>query len=68
MAGDNSTAAPSGSIFSGGNESSYEDQSYSPPAPSYTPSPGDGGEGGNSGGGGKIVCTMMNELLRLWII
>ena len=42
-------------------EAAFEDQSYSPPAPSYTPSPGDGGEGGNSGGGGKIVCTMMNE-------
>jgi len=41
-----------------GNLGDYQIQ---PSTPSYTPSPGDGGEGGNNNSGGKIVCTMMNE-------
>ena len=40
---------------------SLGDYQIQPSTPSYTPSPGDGGEGGNNNSGGKIVCTMMNE-------
>ena len=48
---------PSSGTGSGG----LGDYQIQPSTPSYTPSPGDGGEGGNNNSGGKIVCTMMNE-------
>ena len=54
-----------GPITGGTNNNDYDsglgDYQVQPSTPSYTPSPGDGGEGGNNNSGGKIVCTMMNE-------
>ena len=54
-----------GPITGGTNNNDYDsglgDYQVQPSTPSYTPSPGDDGEGGNNNSGGKIVCTMMNE-------
>ncbi len=57
-AGQGTITNPSNYGTGSGNLGDYQMQ---PSTPSYTPSPGDGGEGGNNNSGGKIVCTMMNE-------
>ena len=53
--------AGQGSPKYGTGSNNLGDYQIQPSTPSYTPSPGDGGEGGNNNSGGKIVCTMMNE-------